>query len=79
MIKKFSTVLVVSFIAILLSYSTVLAKNTPENITINVNKYEITPKADIIDWQYKVVNNILYKRLYNYTLNKPISDWIRVD
>lgn len=36
---------------------------------------EITPKADDIDWQYSVRNGVLYKRLYNYTTNKPLSDW----
>ena len=32
-------------------------------------------RADKIDWQYKTVNGILYRRLYNYTTKKPVSDW----
>lgn len=42
----------------------------------NIN-YEssIEIRADKIDWQYKTVNGILYRRLYNYTTKKPVSDW----
>ena len=36
---------------------------------------EINPRADDIDWQYKVIDGKLYKRLYNYTTNKPLGDW----
>lgn len=36
---------------------------------------EATPRADDIDWQYKLINGVLHKRLYNYTTNKPLSDW----
>ena len=42
----------------------------------NIN-YEssIEIRADKIDWKYKTVNGILYRRLYNYTTKKPVSDW----
>ena len=39
------------------------------------NEDEVNPRADDIDWQYSVRNGVLYKRLYNYTTNKPLSDW----
>ena len=78
--RKFLTALAITFFATSLSNTTVLANTyASENTNINTNKYEVIPKADIIDYQYKVVNNILYRRLYNYTLNKPVSNWIRVD
>lgn len=38
---------------------------------------EKDPKADIIGWRYKIVDGVLYKRLYNYTLQEWIGDWIR--
>lgn len=28
-------------------------------------------------WKYKIVNGVLYKRLYDYTNRKWIGDWIR--
>lgn len=36
---------------------------------------EIRPMVDDIGWEYKVVDKKLYKRLYNYTTNKPLTDW----
>ncbi len=30
-----------------------------------------------IDYQYRNINGILYKRLYDFTANKPLSDWVR--
>lgn len=42
----------------------------------NINcESSIEIRADKIDWQYKTVNGILYRRLYNYTTKKPVSDW----
>lgn len=35
----------------------------------------IPSRADDIDWQYKMEGNILYRRLYNYSTNTPLSDW----
>lgn len=38
----------------------------------NINcESSIEIRADKIDWQYKTVNGILYRRLYNYTTKKP--------
>lgn len=33
------------------------------------------PRAEIIDWRYKVENNKLYRRKYNYSTNEWIGDW----
>lgn len=30
-----------------------------------------------IDYQYRSINGILYKRLYDFTAHKPLSDWVR--
>lgn len=32
------------------------------------------PRADEIGYQYRVINGIMYKRLYNFTQSKPLSD-----
>lgn len=37
-----------------------------------------TPYAGAVDWEYAVINGILCKRLFNYTTNKPLTDWIPV-
>lgn len=36
---------------------------------------EINPRADIIGWRYKIINNYLYRRKYNYTKHKWIGNW----
>ncbi len=40
------------------------------------NFYYITPKATATVWKYKVINGILYKRLYDNINNCWIGDWI---
>lgn len=45
--------------------------------TNTVNKL-IVPYADDIRWEYKTVNGVLYRRLYNFTTLSPVSDWERV-
>ena len=35
-------------------------------------------RVDLIDWEYKTINGILYRRLYNFTTNNPLSNWERV-
>lgn len=35
------------------------------------------PRANDIDYQYKVIDGVLYKRLYNFTTHKPLSDWVK--
>lgn len=35
----------------------------------------ITPYSDIIGWRYKSVDGKVYRRKYNYSKGKWISDW----
>lgn len=37
-----------------------------------------TPQKDDIQWRFKVENNKVYKRLYNYSTLVWIGDWIYV-
>lgn len=43
------------------------------------NTSSMFPTADIIEWRYKVENNKLYKRQYNYSKSKWIGDWELVE
>lgn len=38
----------------------------------------VESRADIIGWRYKTENGRVYKRLFNYSKNKWIGDWILV-
>ncbi len=35
-------------------------------------------RADVIGWVYKEINGKLYKRLYNYTKQEYVGEWILV-
>lgn len=50
------------------AYSPMADNNTTSNI----------PRADIIEWRYKVENGKLYKRQYNCTRDEWIGNWILV-
>lgn len=43
------------------------------SVTISSNSIE--PRKDEIGYQYTVINGVLYKRLYNFSQNKPLGDW----
>lgn len=62
-------VLIFASICCLFSGTTIYAND------IGMNETSIT-RADYIDWRYKVINGILYKRLYNYSKDEWIGDWI---
>ncbi len=36
----------------------------------------ISARADRIEWRYSTRNGVVYKRLYNYSKNIWIGDWI---
>lgn len=36
----------------------------------------ISARADHIEWRYSTRNGVVYKRLYNYSKNIWIGDWI---
>lgn len=41
-------------------------------------EYGISPLMDRIDWRFKMINGKLYKRLFNYSMDEWIGDWIPV-
>ncbi|MSS01199.1 hypothetical protein [Floccifex porci] len=59
-------------LAIVCSFSCIQPVFAQENIS------QIEPRSDVIDWRYKMENGKLYKRLYNFTKEQWIGDWIYV-
>lgn len=39
----------------------------------------VLPRADQIEWVYKVVDGVLCMRQYNFTRGEWVGDWIRVE
>lgn len=54
----------------------VYASDNPADITTSSSP-EITPRKVGYAWKYKIVDGVLYKRLYNYTFGVWIGDWIK--
>ena len=48
----------------------VIGSNTPSSSLT-------APQSDNIQWKYKMINGVLYKRQYNYTTNKWIGNWVK--
>ncbi len=51
------------------------------SLSAQANSYEETmvqPRKDDIQWRYKIENNKVYKRLYNYSIADWVGDWIYV-
>ena len=53
--------------------STVIAQPLDSNTIESTSS--ISPKVDDIRWQYKIENKKMYRRLYNFSTNTPLSDW----
>ncbi|HFI0080774.1 TPA: hypothetical protein ACGO6Q_001869 [Streptococcus suis] len=51
--------------------TTTFENNNPVN-----EDYIYTTLAEIIDWRIKVVDGQVYKRLYNYSTQKWVGEWI---
>ena len=45
-------------------------------VAINENSATIQPRQDKIDWVYKSENGRVYRRLFNFSKNEWVGDWI---
>ena len=76
MIKKLFLILSTAFIVVALPPSSTYAAPCEEPATSGLT--QVTPRADDIRYVYKMIDGKLHKRLYNYTTNKWVGDWILV-
>ena len=42
---------------------------------ITVSEEGIDPHSEMIEWRYKVVDGVMYRRLYNYTEQHWVGEW----
>lgn len=56
--------------------STFTQSNIEQHILFKTDVVE--PRADILEWVYKTINGKHYKRLWNATQNRWVTDWIPV-
>ncbi len=60
------------------SGSTVMAAETVSGSLGAYTNENSTMRADYIEYVYKVIDGKVYKRLYNFTQEKWVGDWILV-
>ena len=70
--KRTAVIFCVTLIALFSVPFTAFANSSSPLVTA------INPKAEDIRWVYKTIGNTLYKRLYNFTKDEWIGDWILV-
>ena len=65
---------------ILLSFTLLCSFKESTSISAIEKNYHATiaPLSDGISWRYKTEGGKLYKRLYNYTKNRWVGNWILV-
>lgn len=56
--------------------STFAQSNTENNISVKTNTIE--PKSDILEWVFKTFNGKQYRRLWNATQARWVTDWLPV-
>ncbi len=54
------------------------ATNHLQEIPMESFSGAISPQSHIIEWVYKIVNDKLYKRLYNASTGAWVGEWIYV-
>lgn len=77
--KKVSRRLAVLGSTICLAFSIFICPTSTLPVqAVNSSDSTIQPYKDDIQWRWKVENNKLYKRLFNYSTADWVGDWIYV-
>lgn len=64
------------FLSLFFSYpQTVTAKSMDDVHPVLSSQIQVEPRATLKDWRYKSVNGKIYRRLYNYTLQRWEGEW----
>ncbi len=62
------------FSCILSSATFPCVAKTPELYATEITN-QISPRADNLEWRFKIINGLLHRRLYNATRNIWVGDW----
>ena len=68
--------IIVLLTMLLIIFSTEYVAAAEYTETVEVHEYKVTPKADKIDYVYKIHDGKLYKRLYNFSKGEWLGNWI---
>mgnify|MGYP006964309078 CR=1 FL=1 len=71
--KKIAIVLMAACISV----SGLLAAPAYEVHAMASETETVMPMADKLVWKYKIINGVMYKRLYNQSTKKWVGNWIK--
>lgn len=76
--KKILTAISGVSLAVTMAFSLNITAQASEAVVGEVTEAseEIQPRKAIIDWRFKIEDGKLYRRLYNYTEQCWVGDWI---
>lgn len=79
--RTFTKLICILMVASMTPLQALAVSDTPakEYKAYKTEAVTVSPRADQIEWLYKVVDEVLYMRQYNYTRGEWVGDWIRVD
>lgn len=72
--KKKILLIMISVCGFIVMPATVTAET--RNLEINNSLNENSVYSDIYVWRYKIIDDVLYKRLYNTSTQTWVGDWI---
>ena len=53
----------------------IVALASTGSVCMEKEALNIEERADDIGYQFKVINNVLYRRLYNFSTGEALTDW----
>ncbi|NBI73032.1 hypothetical protein D3Z50_18660 [Clostridiaceae bacterium] len=53
----------------------IIAMASTSAVCMEQEVLDVDPRVDKIGYQYKVIDNVLYRRLYNFSTGEVLSDW----
>ncbi len=53
----------------------IIAQASTSTVCMEKETSDIEPRVDKIGYQYKVIDNVLHRRLFNFSTGEPLSDW----
>lgn len=77
--KKIRLWIVLASLIGIMGFSTVTMADSIVVKNSNANSGgDITLYSDILEWKYKFVDGVLYRRLYNHTKQTWVGEWEKV-
>lgn len=76
--KKLASLSIIAVVSLCSVNTNCMIQANAANSISTIAYEDISTRADIIDWRYKSEDGVIYKRLFNYSKNEWVDDWILI-